>query len=74
MGRGSILYKTLLAMKILFAFVSTLLALTVNAQDKSDSIRVADSIRIDYGDQIFLNVEEPAMPVGGYPAFYEYMV
>jgi protein TonB len=60
-------------MKVVLIALSTLLFLTCHAQENSDSTKAANATPNDFGDQVFQNVEEPAMPVGGYEEFYRYI-
>ena len=59
-------------MKLLCAIVFTFSFLTTRGQEV-DSTSAMDSMLVDFGEEVFLNVDEPAMPVGGYSAFYEYI-
>lgn len=47
--------------------------LDVTAQETNSAPGATDSTGQTLGDEIFLNVDTPSMPVGGYEAFYNYI-
>jgi periplasmic protein TonB len=63
-----------LAMRNYFVYFFSLFLIDVAGQEKSDIVKPTDTTSLSLSDEIFLFPDSAAVPVGGFDAFYDYLL